>query len=155
MQKEYKPCSNCGKNPYIVNRIKWLCQPCNYERLHGVEQYKVPKQEAIKPSKKRKSVLDADRETYRIVFETHPNQCEECNCKLPDTFEDENGRINAIFQYSHIATKKAFPEFRNNPKNFNRLCLKCHTQWETGNRKEMNIYEGNMKIIEELKNSRL
>lgn len=155
MQKETKPCSKCGKNPYIVNRTKWLCQYCNFKRLHeGKEVWQVTKQKPIAPSKKRVSVLSKDREFYKLCFDTKLQICEECNAKLPNEFKDENGRLVAIYRYSHIITKKSAPEFRYNPMNINILCLTCHTKWETGNRKEMNIYENNMKIIEELKRGR-
>lgn len=62
--------------------------------------------------------------------------CEECNIYLPP---QDMSRINI----SHILTKGAFPEHRNNDMNYNVLCIEHHTQWETGDRVTMRINEPN------------
>ena len=52
---------------------------------------------------------------------------------------------------SHILTRGAFPEMATDPRNINILSVEQHNKWENGNRKEMRIYNGNMKTIEILK----
>lgn len=117
--------------------------------------------EQSKESKeKRDEVLKKDRETYLEVFNSTPNECEECKLNgiytpLPDQFEDEEGNIIAIWQYSHILSKGAFEEFRHNKNNINRICREHHDQWEFGNRESMKIYEPNQIIIQKLKDGEL
>lgn len=174
----YNKCSECGNQRIIVNKKYNLCQQCNYIRIHGISSQeaqisklkeklnkvyqlnKKPLKQAkkyIKSSKatkeKRKALLDKDREVYLKVFNSKPNVCEECGAMLPDEFEDFEGSINYIEQYSHIISKGSEVRLRHNEKNFNRLCFHCHQLWEGGDRSKMKIYENNLKIIEELKQS--
>lgn len=171
-------CKKCGST-YVVNKTHTLCDDCNYIRIHGesrisavirkelakVKTYITPVRKPVKTTKnkvkhtdklitldKRKETLKKDRETYKLVFISKPNCCEECGIGLPDFFETLDGSIADISQYSHILSKGAWPQFRHNPENFNRLCPIHHSQWETGDRKSMKIYEGNMKIIDKLLN---
>jgi hypothetical protein len=102
---------------------------------------------------KRREQIRKDEETYEQVFNSRPHECEECGRGLPDIFRDENGMVVARWQYSHIWGKGAFPEYRNNPKNLNRLCLEDHQIWEFGKREEMKIYDKNQLIIQELRDS--
>lgn len=157
-------CSRCSHSLPIVNKKYYLCETCNHLRLHGktyqekiyerektkcitiVKKHKVSNRNRIK----RQQVLDLDRTTYEQVFCTLPNCCEECQVLLNTNFDDHSGRIVAIWQYSHILSKGAYPEFRHNPKNFNRLCLEHHNQWEFGDRQSMKIYRKNQVIVDEL-----
>lgn len=158
-------CSKCKQKRFIVNKTHNLCQECNYFRLHGETEIeaKIRKKKG-KPiqsyqktkkvsnfryciSEKRKEQLMKDRETYKKVFKNGNCRCENCNQPLPTEFEDEKGNIIAIWRYSHILSKSSYPEYRNKEWNFNDLCLKCHQQWEFGDRKSMYIYEKNKQII--------
>lgn len=168
MTYESKPCK-CGCY-YIENRTYWLCKNCNHIRLHGISireaqilkqkqkvkvfpqiKNKTLKKSVIKKKKgisdKRKEVLKKDEVVYEQVFNSKPHKCEECGDKLPSKFRDENGMVIARFQYSHVLSKGAFPEYRHRVFNFNRLCLNCHQIWEFGSRKEMNIYQKNKQTI--------
>ena len=102
---------------------------------------------------KRREQIRKDEETYEQVFNSRPHECEECGRGLSDVFRDENGMVVARWQYSHILSKAAFPEYRNDPRNMNRLCLDCHQRWEWKNRENMKIYEKNQLTIQELKNT--
>jgi len=163
MTFEEKSCK-CGNN-YIENRTHWLCTDCNYIRLHGESRFEALnkkkqsktnkiytiKRKSVKSSKntqiKRKEVLRKDREIYKKVFEKSTHECEECGKYIVDEFEDEEGNINAIFQYSHILSKGAKVEYRHEIWNFNILCLECHQKWENGNRYEMKIFPKNKEEI--------
>ena len=164
-------CSGCGKNYIIVNKKYGLCQVCNHNRLHPVsdtlarpestiskKRYYPLKRTKIKSTaytkEKRKELLKLDEAVYFIVFNQKECKCEECGKKLPTTFKDKDGNINAIWQYSHILSKGAFCEHRHNPDNFNKLCFDCHQQWEFGDKSKMKIYEHNQLIIQKLKNEK-
>lgn len=110
---------------------------------------------------KRIITLKKDRETYLQVFLNKPNYCEECGAELPDQFLandnfcDNEQKINCIGQYSHILSKAAYPEFRNDWRNFNRLCPNpCHDRWEFHDKENMKIFKNNQIIIEQLQNER-
>ena len=174
MKYEKEPCKGkCGCH-FIENRTYWLCRECNYFRIHGKTRLEAHKEKNngsgakryvigrkfVKRSnllkkginKKRNIALEKDREFYKHIFDTRPNICEECGRPLPDVFEDYNGNIVYIQQYSHILSKKAYPEHRHNKMNMNRLCGECHYEWEFGDRVSMNIYKGNQLIIEKMLN---
>lgn len=166
MGYESKPCS-CGSN-WVVNKKYWLCDNCNYKRLHGGKsKFEIQKikqkpkksrsiKSSVKTKNKRTETLEKDRELYLEVFNTKPNHCENCKLEgktveLPDVFEDENG-IVAIWQYSHILPKSTHPKLRHCLKNINRMCLSCHNTWDFGDKKSMAIYSQNLDIIKELNN---
>lgn len=155
---------------FIVNRKHMLCDDCNYFRMYGMtrfnafkqkntqKQYKLSgkKQKPVRTNNKRLETLSKDREVYYKVFLSKPNVCEECGTELPDIFEDENNNIVYIVQYSHILGKKAWPEFRHDERNFNRLCFNCHRRWEDGTEREsMKINKSNQIIIQILFHDRL
>lgn len=100
---------------------------------------------------KRREQINKDEQTYEQVFNSKPPFCENCHRKLNDIFRDEDGMVIARYQYSHIITKGSEPRLRNNPKNFNRLCMNCHSLWEFSSRDTMRIYDKNQQIIEELR----
>jgi len=172
--KENKPCK-CG-NKFVVNRTYNLCNDCNYYRLHGKTPFEAAQdKERVKPVKiyhikrtplkrskkaikstketkeKRRETLRKDRELYKYIFDTKLPECEECQEPLPDVFEDDEGNIVYIAQYSHILSKGSSPEFRHNKLNINRLCLGCHDKWEFSDKENMKIYKSNQLIIEKMK----
>jgi len=162
-------CKKCGSK-WVENKTHSLCHDCNYFRLHRetelqakirkenskpVQTYKVKKKHVKmgnSTAEKRKLVIGKDHETYLKVFQSNPNECEECGDSLPEEFKDAWGNIIAIWQFSHIMTKGAYPEYRHNPKNFNRLCQKHHHQWEFGDREKMKIFLPNQERINQIKN---
>ena len=78
---------------------------------------------------------------YRYCWDLYPHVCEECMRPLT--------QFSATY-ISHIRTRGAFPEAAHDVRNVNILCFKHHSQWETGNRKAMRIYPGNVQTIEQL-----
>lgn len=150
-------CVKCGSK-WVENKTHSLCHDCNYFRLHKetereakirkdiqnvVKVYKIKPQRiksSLKTVDKRKETLLKDRETYYKVFVDKPCECEECGRELPSEFEDEIGNINSIWQYSHILSKGAFPEYRHSVWNFQKLCMDCHQVYEFGDRLKMKTY---------------
>jgi hypothetical protein len=90
--------------------------------------------------KKRKEILKKDRELYFKVFSSRPRYCEECGVELPDRFEDDDGNIIMIEQYSHRVSKGANPFLRHKVENIDLLCGRCHDRWEFGDRENMKIF---------------
>lgn len=79
---------------------------------------------------------------YRWCWEHYPHRCEECMRPL---------RQYSATYVSHIMTRGAHPETAHDCRNVNILCFSHHSVWENGNRKNMRIYQRNLKIVEELK----
>jgi hypothetical protein len=170
MNQKIGICKECDRKRPLNH--KGLCPDCVYKNNHGglshqeVHLTKVlankgkkkplakglysKNRNTVKKAKNDQKIID-DRETYFKVFLLHPNVCQECGCRLPEEFEDDGGNIIMVSQYSHIISKGADNKFRNDPRNFNRLCFTCHQIWEFHDRKKMSIYEGNLKIINQLR----
>lgn len=107
----------------------------------------------IKPiSKSGAQQLVLDEKTYELVWSMHSSKtCENCGVFLGDDLRDENGRLRRKENFSHILPKGAYPEFRNNPMNFNLLCMSCHSLWEFGKRESTNVFEKNEAIVLKLR----
>lgn len=174
MERKFGDCIKCPRKNVQVNS-KGICSECVYEINHGKTRFEVAlekeksrpkkiyelKKTPLKPSKKRlKQIpikkritergikqIELDELTYEEVFNLKPCQCEECGTQLPDRFRDDEGRVIYKTQYSHILGKQAYPEFRNDKRNFNRLCGADHDQWEFGEKEKMKIFEKNQEII--------
>lgn len=161
-------CSKCDKDYPIVNKHFKLCQGCNNKRLHGSKYGKVytgiktksvsvrGAKKAIKTKAKKSlftnikegtkeggNMLSRDEAFYEASFNLSNHKCEECGTDLPTEFRNEDGKIAARFRYSHIIPKSIAPELRHNLGNINHLCLECHSEWENGNKTEMNIFKKN------------
>ena len=52
---------------------------------------------------------------------------------------------------SHILTRGSHPEAAHDARNINILCFEHHNRWENGDRQNMRIYPGNMRLIELMK----
>jgi len=181
MQQKIQICEQCS-SPKPVNS-RGVCPDCVFKNNHNgksqqevyserskgkIKEYVKKLPNTTKKSRitmnnsflknerleKRKEQIRKDEETYEQVFKLNPPFCEECHRKLNNIFRDEEGNVIARFQYSHIMTKAAFPEFRNDPRNFNRLCMRCHGTWEFGDRVEMRIYPKNQEIVDQLRKER-
>lgn len=181
MQQKIQICEQCSL-PKPVN-ARGICGDCTFRNNHNgksqqevyserskgkIKEYVKKLPNTTKKSRKtmnnsllknerlekRREQIRKDEETYEQVFNNNPNECEECGTQLPDQFRDDEGNVLARFQYSHIMTKKACPEFRNEPRNFNRFCFECHQTWEFGDRVEMKIYPKNQETVDQLRKER-
>ena len=80
---------------------------------------------------------------YKWCIEHKPNICEECGKPI---------RYASATNVSHILTRGAHPDKSHDCRNTNILCFDCHSKWEDATtRKDMKIYEKNMRTIEMLK----
>lgn len=79
---------------------------------------------------------------FRWVWEHKPHQCEETMRPLAN--------YSAVY-CSHILTRGSHPEIAHDPRNINILSFESHNRWENGDRENMRIYPGNMRLIELMK----
>lgn len=89
----------------------------------------------------RGNIVQGNDKFYRWMWDNKKHYCEECLKPL--------NNYSSVW-VSHILARGAFPEMALDPRNVNILCDRHHTQWETGNKKEMRIYPGNKKTIDTL-----
>lgn len=149
---KFEVCKKCNLKKPIANS-RGICVDCVYERNHqGKSRDQVSKERRVKKNIVLKSDMFAqDEQFYELCFNLKLQICEECGKKLPNIFRDENGKIIARHRYSHILPKSTYPRLRHNIDNINILCFDCHYKWEFGDRKKMNIYESNLRIIDKLR----
>ena len=162
---------NCSCGNYSSLNSKGLCPECVFKNNHGgrskSEVYQerdrgkpkkvytlkrsVLKRGKLKTTQKsidnKKIQRELDEKTYEEVFNSNPNICEECGRQLNDEFRDEEGNIIMRSRFSHILSKGAYPEHRNESWNFNSLCNDCHYRWEFGDRENMNIFLKNKEKV--------
>lgn len=79
---------------------------------------------------------------YKFCWDIYPHYCQECMKPL---------RNYSAVHISHIITRASHPELAHDARNINILCFEHHNQWENGDRQNMRIYPGNVRIIELLK----
>lgn len=135
--RKKKICKDCEREDYIWS--KGRCKPCSIKNSK--------KGRLIGFSKSAKKKIDQDKKFYEELWSERPHYCEECDKHLGETW--------AKYMFSHILSKGSQPKLRHNKDNINILCLECHQKWEFGDKKSMNIYPGNERMIELLKQSLL
>ena len=165
IQNSREICSDCvymnnngGKTRFEVAREKESVKPRKVYRIKRTplkrkktSLKRSPVRSTQRTRERRAETLRKDRELYLYIFNTKPNECEECGAMLPDVFESEGGNIIYINQFSHILSKGSSPELRHNKLNINRLCLTHHDMWEFGDKENMKIYKGNQVLIEKMR----
>jgi hypothetical protein len=128
--RKKKTCKECGQEDYIWS--KGRCKRC------AAKTYK-----KLGPSKDVKAKIDLDTKFYEEIWSERPHYCEECDKYLGEKWER--------YMFSHILSKGSQPRLRHNKDNVNLLCLEHHQTWEFGDKKSMNIYPENEKIIQMLR----
>lgn len=131
-------CSKCGRPYTIVNRRHWLCQQCNYKRLHGHDPQKKP------IAKKRFSstfdyctdwAFDSEKDLFtHMMNERGPGLWSEISGEpIPDP-----GPHN----FAHILAKglNKYPHFRFNPANICIMTMHEHHLWDNGTKQERQEY---------------
>tara|TARA_R110000744_G_C19308962_1_gene556506 strand:+ start:959 stop:1480 length:522 start_codon:yes stop_codon:yes gene_type:complete len=162
-------CSKCKKDKPIKNAFHKLCLECNSKRLEAKKEpkstiyinkkekssrikeprikRKVESTASIKQKRGRKKMnknFNLDELFYEECFNScKDHSCEECGNKLPTEFRNDDGKVIARFRYSHIIAKSIAPDLRHIINNINHLCISCHTKWDFGDKKSMNIYNKN------------
>lgn len=90
----------------------------------------------------RGNITAANERFFRWVWDHKPHQCEETMKPLHN--------YSAVY-CSHILTRGSHPEVAHDPRNINILSFESHNRWENGDRQNMRIYPGNMRLIELMK----
>ncbi len=119
----------------ITVKAGW-CQYCNKKIKKAGKSKRLAERGEISQEQK-------DEIWYRAAWRKKPHRCEECDKSLYT--------YNRMF-ISHILSKGAYTYFRNDFRNYNKLCQDCHQQWEFGDPTTMKIYKPNQEIILTLKN---
>lgn len=88
------------------------------------------------------NIMAANERFFRWVWDNKPHQCEETLRPLQS--------YSAVY-CSHILTRGAHPEIAHDPRNINILTFESHNRWENGDRENMRIYPGNVRMIELMK----
>jgi len=167
--KEKINCIQCDRFTYVNSKM--LCSDCVFKNNHdgktrvqvynerkvlkirgfnkGLNKYIKGKRKGVE--NKISDTRNKDREVYYQVFLSKPPFCEECGKRLPDEFEDDDGKIIYVHQYSHIISKGSDQRLRHDVRNFNRLCHEHHHQWEFGDRMSMKILKDNVDIMDRLR----
>ena len=84
----------------------------------------------------------ANERLYRYVWENSIHCCHESGRPLHN--------YSSVY-ISHIISRGSDRRMAIDPRNVNVLSYDMHQQWETGKRKEMNIYRENLLIMEILR----
>jgi ribosomal protein L37AE/L43A len=143
-----EPCTKCGKNLPIVNRTKWLCNDCNFARLHnGATRASIYRENALKRVESK-----APRKV-RTKFKPLPQQkASEAEIKhklsiLKKEIEVEAIQNNMYYCWgcgratgfcggldkSHILSVGQRKDLELDKTNMNLFCRDCHTKWESWN----------------------
>lgn len=131
-QEDY--CKECGRWRKIVNKKYYLCQDCNWKRLHPNEKPKVYvfKQASIKgvSSKKAKAIIQRNR-TYQEIDNNEERVCSGC------------GSGQWPLSHSHLIPVSKRVDLESCRENIVYDCLSigehkgCHDRWETHSVEEM------------------
>lgn len=160
------PCSKCDKNKPIVNRSKWLCDDCNYLRLHnGVSRAQVYQDRAKTRVEQKVPKLNkiSTRQKYVNQQTVKEKEIKEKLSALKLEIEIEAQQDNHYYCWgcgkgekgldkSHILSVKQRKDLELEKTNINLLCRDCHMKWEGGDIKEMimlNCFEKDILYIKE------
>lgn len=127
MESNFGICKNCAKQYVIVNKKYYLCQNCNYKRLHkGKTEYEVSiEKKKLNPIIKVQAT--GESELFKEIWKERPNICVHCKRVLH--------KFN-IWYFAHIKPKSTHPKLRLDKNNIRILCVDCHFS-ETNNSKEI------------------
>jgi hypothetical protein len=151
---KYMCCSNCNLKLRLVDKVLKLCKDCKKETLDKSKnkkgKYTYIKRNSFynysKNNVSKNNRILKDEEFYEKCFNSCSlHMCEECGLKLNDKFRDNDGKIINRFRYSHIIPKSIASNLKYSLYNINHLCLKCHSNWENGDKKSMRIFPKNKK----------
>ena len=149
----------------IVNKSRACCKWCNEEIKAGEKAAKRERVAILRETldKGLNEILERkqpsrlinrvnkssakDQKFYRECWGSRQDWkgacvCEECGMVLH--------KYSSVY-VSHIISRGADTRLRYHKLNFNILCWLHHTQWESGDRTTMKIFDRNMATIEKLK----
>lgn len=117
-------CKKCGKVRFIVNKTKFLCDECNYCRLHSGKTRKEVAISKINFKNKRYRKNTGELALFKEIWNERQHVCARCGQILPEPMR--------VHYFSHIKSKGAFPELRLCKTNIELLCINCHQKYEFG-----------------------
>lgn len=153
--------SRNGEVTLIYNKARMACFYCNEEIKKGVKTARKEQAKEIRQSFEemfqgfvekpavKKRLAEKDVEFYKRMWDKNKNWKGGCLCEECDKYLSA---YSAVY-VSHIISKGAETRLRYDDRNVNILCHEHHSQWETGNRETMRIFEKNQQTIALLKQS--
>lgn len=156
-------CGKCGKNKPIVNRSKWLCDDCNFERLHnGMSRAQVYKDRASERVEAK--VPRTIRAKFKPIKQQTSNEAEtkkklhELKASIERKAIDNGvyhcwgcGRGGIVLDKSHILSVKQRKDLELDENNINLFCRDCHMNWESSVIEKMivlNSFESDLLYIQ-------
>lgn len=117
-------CRQCGKESIIVNRTHFLCDGCNFKRLHnGVSRFEYNRNKRCLQGRLKKRNT-GEAKLFREIWSERPHVCSCCGKILAEPMR--------AGYFSHIHSKGARPDLRLCKDNIELLCLECHSRHEFG-----------------------
>ena len=129
-------CIKCGREGEYGKPSLSLCPYCNQKRLADGKEATTKKlvfstRAGFKnPRPKPRKRTTGEAVLFRMVWETRPHQCTNCEANL--------GSEARTFYFAHILPKSTHPERRLDPLNIRLLCLDCHTAYDHGSEESFN-----------------
>jgi len=129
-------CEKCGRPRKLNSRGE--CSECVFKSNHdGKTRLQVYSErsrtnplsktkESSSDNKKRKRKPTGERELFLEIWNERPHICVRCGKYL--------GEEALKHYFSHIRSKGACPELRLSKDNIELVCMKCHIQYEFGDR---------------------
>lgn len=168
-------CSECKKDTIIVNRTKWLCDDCNFSRLH-----KGKSREDVAKEKQKENQLKMRENTLKSI-ETHSDSFKQKQrFKIKQTTSKQaslNQKLSQIkneialeaiqndeyfckgcgssseIDKSHILSIGQRKDLELVKENIQLLCRRCHIKWEGGNYSKMSslwCFNDNLEYIKKV-----
>ena len=145
IKPKIKKCISCGNDRPIFS--KGRCKACaNADYVKASIEKRKAKGVKYPIKKLKQKTIDsiaADNRFYKLLWDSRPHRCEECN-------KDLGSVLNKSF-ISHILSKGSHPEMRHDERNVSVLCFDCHFRYEFQDRHNMKIWPICQSIIEMLK----
>lgn len=148
MTMNMKLCKKCEKDRPIVNKKHWLCEECNYRRLHnGVSRAQVY-QERVKERVESKQPK-ITRIKYQATKEASlKKQLSEVKSLIEKKAIDQGvyycwgcGQSGVVLDKSHILSVKQRKDLELDEANINLFCRNCHNSWESNSIEKMIVLE--------------
>jgi DNA-directed RNA polymerase subunit RPC12/RpoP len=121
MEKVIDKCSKCGNKRVIVNKKYYLCDECNYFRLHGETKYDSFRRKQREQNKKRKHKKTGEWELFMEIWAEREHKCHNCGIRI---------FVPKPINFMHKKSKGASPSLRLKKSNIEIVCRDCHYAYD-------------------------
>lgn len=145
-----KECSECNKDVLIVNRTKWLCDECNFMRLHdGKTRHEIFKEKEanLREISLKSAEMNFDTFKQKKSFKINQTTSKQANLNRKLSELKKEIALKAIqndeyyckgcgsgseIDKSHILSIGQRKDLELVEENIQLLCRRCHVKWEGG-----------------------